>query len=63
MTTTMKLLQMTSHLLKQLSSTLKGVKVLVIKECATYDIVDVTGLVYNLQTEAGHEKDGKLLPI
>ena len=62
-TTTMKLLQMTSHLLKQLSSTLKGVKFLVIKECATYDIVDVTGLVYNLQTEAGHEKDGKLLPI
>ena len=59
----MKLLQMTSHLLKQLSSTLKGVKFLVIKECATYDIVDVTGLVYNLQTEAGHEKDGKLLPI
>ena len=36
---------------------------MVIKECATYDIVDVTGLVYNLQTEAGHEKDGKLLPI
>ena len=59
----MKLMQMTSHLLKQLSSTLKGVKFLVIKECATYDIVDVTGLVYNLQTEAGHEKDGKLLPI
>ena len=28
-----------------------------------YDIIDVTNLVYNLQTEARHEKDGKLLPI
>ena len=32
----------------------------VINEC---DIVDVTGLVYNLQTEVGHEKDGKPLRI
>ena len=35
----------------------------VIKECAIYDIADVTGLVYNLQTEAEHEKDGKPLHI
>ena len=35
----------------------------VINECATYNIVDVTGLVYNLQTEAEHEKDGKHLHI
>ena len=35
----------------------------VINECAIYDIVDVTGLVYNLQTEAEHEKDGKPLRI
>ena len=35
----------------------------VINECAIYDIVDVTGLVYNLQTEAEHEKDGKRLRI
>ena len=34
-----------------------------INECAIYDIVDVTGLVYNLQTEAEHEKDGKRLRI
>ena len=34
-----------------------------INECAIYDIVDVTGLLYNLQTEAEHEKDGKLLRI
>ena len=35
----------------------------VINECAIYDIVDVTGLVYNLQTEAEREKDGKPLRI
>ena len=34
-----------------------------INECAIYDRVDVTGLVYNLQTEAEHEKDGKPLHI
>ena len=28
----------------------------VINEWAIYDIVDVTGLVYNLQTGAEHEK-------
>ena len=33
----------------------------VINECATYDIIDVTGLVYNLKIEAEHEKDGKPL--
>ena len=32
-------------------------------ECAIYDIADVTGLVYNFQTEAEHEKDGKRLRI
>ena len=30
-----------------------------INECALFDIVNVTGLVYNLQTQAKHEKDGK----
>ena len=35
----------------------------VINECAIYDIADVTSLVYNLQTEVEHEKDGKLLRI
>ena len=35
----------------------------VINKCAIYDIVDVTGLIYNLQTEAEHEKDGKPLRI
>ena len=33
----------------------------VINEWAIYDIVDVTGLVYNLQTGAEHEKNGKPL--
>ena len=28
----------------------------VINECAIYDIADITGLVYNLRTEAEHEK-------
>ena len=32
-----------------------------INEYAIYDIVDVTGLVYNLQTEVEHDKDGKSL--
>ena len=36
---------------------------LVNNECAIYDIADVTGLVYNFQTEAEHEKDGKPLRI
>ena len=31
-----------------------------IHECTIFDIVDITGLVYNLQTEAEHEKDKKL---
>ena len=35
----------------------------VINECAIYDIVDITGLVYNLQTETEHAKDGKPLRI
>ena len=35
----------------------------VINECAIYDIFDVTGFIYNLQTEAEHEKDGKPLRI
>ena len=35
----------------------------VINECAIYDIVGVTGLIYNLQTEAGHGKYGKPLRI
>ena len=35
----------------------------VINECAIYDIVDVTGLIYNLQTAAEQEKDGKPLRI
>ena len=35
----------------------------VINECAIYDIVDVTGLVCNLQTVAEQEKDGKTLRI
>ena len=34
-----------------------------INECATNGMVDVTGLVYNLQTEAEHKKDGKPLRI
>ena len=34
-----------------------------INECAIYDIVGVTGLIYNLQTEAGHGKYGKPLRI
>ena len=34
-----------------------------IDECPIYDIVNVTGLVYNLQTKAEHEKDGKPLRI
>ena len=34
-----------------------------INEYAIYDIVNVTGLVYNLQKEAEHEKDGKPLRI
>ena len=32
-------------------------------ECAIYDIVDVTGLIYNLQQETTTEKDGKPLKI
>ena len=32
-----------------------------INECAIYGIVDVTGLVYNWQTETEHEKNGKPL--
>ena len=35
----------------------------VIDECAIYDIFDVTGVIYNLQTEAEYEKDGKPLHI
>ena len=35
----------------------------VITECTIYDTVDVTGLVYNLQPEAEHEKDGEPLRI
>ena len=35
----------------------------VINECALFDIVNVTGLVYNLQTQAKHEKDEKTLCI
>ena len=35
----------------------------VINECAVYDIVDVTGLLYNLQTKAEHEKDEKPVHI
>ena len=35
----------------------------VLNECAIYDIVDVTSLVGNLQTEAEQEKDGKTLRI
>ena len=35
----------------------------VLNECAIYDIVDVTALVYNLPTEAKQEKDGKPLRI
>ena len=35
----------------------------VINECAIYDIVDVNGLEYNLQTETEHEKDRKTLRI
>ena len=31
-----------------------------INECTIFDIVDITGLVYNLQTETEHEKDKKL---
>ena len=61
---------MISRLLRKLSSILKGKhynqKILtieeVINECAIY-IVDVTGLVYDLQTKAEHEKDGKPLRI
>ena len=34
-----------------------------INEYAIYDIVDVTGLIYNLQTAAEQEKDGKPLRI
>ena len=30
-----------------------------INECTIFDIVDITGLVYNLQTETEHEKDKK----
>ena len=32
-------------------------------ECAIYDIVDVTGLIYNQQQETTTEKDGKTLRI
>ena len=35
----------------------------VINECAVYDIVDVTGLLYNLQTKAEHEKDERPVRI
>ena len=35
----------------------------VTNEYAIYDIVNVTGSVYNLQAEAEHEKDGKTLFI
>ena len=35
----------------------------VINECAIYDIIAVTGLVYNLQTEAEYRKDGKTLRL
>ena len=34
-----------------------------INECALYDIVDVTVLLYNLQTKAEHEKDVKTVRI
>ena len=62
---------MISRLLRKLSSILKGKHYNqkfftieeVINECAIHDIVDVTGLVYNLQTKAEHEKDGKPLRI
>ena len=35
----------------------------VINECAIYDIVDVSGLVYNLQQETTNQKEGAPLPI
>ena len=35
----------------------------VINECAIYDIVAVTGLAYNLQTEAEQENNGKTLHL
>lgn len=35
----------------------------VINECATFDIVDLTGFVHNLHQEVTHEKDGKILRI
>ena len=35
----------------------------VINECAIYDIVDLNGLAYNLQTETEPEKDRKTLGI
>ena len=47
---------------KTLQSKIFTIKQL-INECAIYDIVDVTGLVYNLQIEAEHEKDEKTLCI
>ena len=31
-----------------------------IHECTIFDIVDITGLIYNFQTETEHEKDKKL---
>ena len=34
-----------------------------INECAIYNIVDVTGLIYKLQQEAATEKDGKPLRV
>ena len=35
----------------------------VINECAIYDIVDISGLVYNLQQETASQKEGEPLRI
>ena len=35
----------------------------IINECAIYDIVEVSGLVYNLQQETTNQKEGAPLPI
>ena len=35
----------------------------VINECAIFDIVDLTGFMYNVQSVVTHEKDGKTLRI
>ena len=35
----------------------------VINECAIYDIVDISGLVYNLQQETTNQKEGAPLRI